>query len=77
MADRQSKANFFHYVSSRYRRAARRLMEAKLHALVTGFDFTFVIADMLQEIIGIIPVIEELLDSRTLFEVIATDGKTA
>lgn len=77
MVDKNNRANIVHYASCRCRRVARSVMAAEIHALVTAFDFAFVIADMLGEIMSRQPTIEALVDSRTLFDVIAKAGKTA
>lgn len=74
MVDHHEKANEVHYASCRFRRVSRSVMAAEIYAVVTGYDFAFVIADMLHEIIGRTPVIQALVERRTLLDVVAKDG---
>ena len=55
----------------------RSVMAAKVHALVLGFDYAYVIREAVEEPLGRRVEIEAYVDSRTLFNVIAKDSPTA
>lgn len=76
MADKDDKANIVHYGSNRCRRVARCLIDEEIHELaVAAFDFACVIADMLVETFGKSPTVGALVESWTLLDTVAKDGK--
>ena len=77
MADDNGNCNLLHYGSNKCQRIARSVMAAEIQALVLGFDFAFLIKDLVDEILGTDMRIEALIDSKTVFNVVAKDGKTA
>lgn len=50
-------------------------MVAEIKSLTLGFEFSFVVKHLIEEIIGKKIKIEVLVDSTTVFNVIAWDGK--
>lgn len=52
-------------------------MESELHALILAFDHAFVIANLLHDALARKITIEAMVDSRTVFDVVAKHGKTA
>lgn len=77
MVDAKDRANIVHYGSNKSKRVARSVLAAEMHGLTLGFDYAFVIKTMLEEIIGRTVQVEALIDSKTLFNVIAKDASTA
>lgn len=51
-ADKNLKCNIVHYGSNIFKRISRSVMEAEIQALVLGFDFSFLIKDLVQELLG-------------------------
>ena len=76
MVDGNGNCNIVHYGSNRCQRVARSVMAAELQALVLGFDYAFVIKDLVEEILGRHVKVEVMVDSKTTFNVVAKDGKT-
>lgn len=76
MVDDDNNSNIIHYGSNRCSRIARSVMAAELHALTLGFDYAFVIKDLLEDILGRKIKIEALIDSKTVFNVITKEGST-
>lgn len=76
LADDEGRCNIIHYGSNRCKRIARSVMAAEIQALVLGFDFAFVIRDMVEELTRRSVPIEAIIDSKTMFNVIARDGQT-
>ena len=76
MVDKQNRCNIVHYGSNRRQRIARSVMAAEVQALILGFDFAFLIKTMIDEIIGRNLEIDAMMDRKTVFNIIAKDGKT-
>lgn len=51
-------------------------METYIHALSVGFDFTFVIKEIITEVIGQELSGKELVDSKIVFDIITKEGNT-
>lgn len=51
-------------------------MAAEVQGLVLGFDYAFVIRQLLFEILGRKICLEAFVDSKTLFNVVGKDGAT-
>lgn len=77
MVDSDDNCNIVHYGSNRCKRVARSVMAAEIQALVLGFDYAFVVKDLIEEILGHHISLDALIDSRTVFNVIAKDAQTA
>lgn len=77
LIDSEDNANLIHFSSARCRRVTRSVMAAELHALVLAFDFGFVIREMVAEVLQRDVAIEALVDSKTVFDVVAKDAKTS
>lgn len=52
LADYTGSPDIVHYGCYQFRRVARSVMEAELQGLVLGFDFAFIIRQLLLEILG-------------------------
>lgn len=76
LADEHGNANVIHYASSRCRRVTRSVMASELHNLTCGFDNAFVIQDLMMALTGHRHPIEAFIDSKTVFEIIAKQGRT-
>ena len=76
MVDDKGRCNIIHYGSNKCRRIARSVMAAEVMALVLGYDVAFVVKDLVEEILGREIKLEVMIDSRTVFNVIAKDGQT-
>ena len=76
LVDGSNKCNILHYGSNRCKRVCRSVMAAELHALTLGFDYAIIIREMLNEILGRMLKIEAMIDSKTVFNVIAKDSQT-
>lgn len=76
MMDNDGGANIIHYGSNWCKRVTRNVMESEIHALVLGFDYAYIIKDMVRDITGMNMPIEAIVDSRTVFDVIEKDGLT-
>lgn len=66
LCDEHADANIVHYGYSRCKRVTRSLMAAVLHALVTGFDYAFVISNMVVHMLGKRVPLESYVDSNTV-----------
>lgn len=76
MKDSTGASNTIHYASARFNRVTRSVLAAEGHALVVGFDSSFIILEMLQEITGRTIDLEAFGDSKTLFDFVAKNGGT-
>lgn len=76
MVDDSEKWKILHYDSNKCRRIARSVMAAKIQALVLGFEHAFLIKDLAEEVIGKKMDLEAMIDSSTVFYVVAKDGAT-
>lgn len=76
MVDYIDDANMIHFVSRRCRGVRGSVMARELHELVLGFDHAFAIFDLLAKILGRKIEIEALVDSKTVFDVVAKNGRT-
>lgn len=76
LVDKTGSAKIFHYGSNRCRRVARSVMETEVQGLVLGFEFAFIIRQVLLEIIGRKLCFEAYTDSKTLLNIVAKDGAT-
>lgn len=52
-------------------------MAAEVQELVLGFDFAFLVKDLIEEILGHKIRLEVMIDRRTVFNVVAKDGQTS
>lgn len=77
LADKDDHENIIHYASTRCRRITRSVMASEIHALVLGFVATFSIQHLITRITGRRPTIEAYVDSKTVFDVIAKQGRTS
>lgn len=77
MADADSRDNIIHYASKKCHRVSRSVMAAKVHGLVVGFEFAFVIRDMIEGILAQDVRVEAYVQRQTLFNVVAKDGAKA
>ena len=77
MVDAAGNCNIVHYGSNRCKRVVRSVMAAEVQALVLGFDFSFVVKDLIEELLGREIKLEAMVDSKTVFDVIARDSQTA
>lgn len=76
LTDKDGNANVVHYSSARCKRVTRSVMAAELHALILAFDYGFVLREMLKEVLRRDVKLEALIDSKTVFDVVAKDGRT-
>ena len=76
MVDKFDKCNILHYGSNRCQRVCRSVLAAEMHALILGFDFEYVIQDMVKELIGRKLDVEVMTDSKTLFNVVTKEAMT-
>lgn len=76
MADDAVNCNIVHYGSSHFHRVTRSVMASEVHALLLGFDNAFPIHEILSHILARDLPIEAFVDSKTVFDLIAKDGKT-
>ena len=76
MADKNGNCNVLHYGSNKCQRVARSVMAAEIQALTLGFDYAFIVKDLVDEILGRQLRIEAMIDSKTVFNVVAKEGKT-
>lgn len=51
-------------------------MAAEMQALVPGFDFSFLIRNLAQKMLGNTVSIEAMIDLRTVFHIVAKDART-
>lgn len=73
-SDRDGHSNIVHYGSSSCKQVTRSVMAAEDHALILGFYQAFVTPDLLRELIGRPIDIAAVLNSKTLFYIVAKDG---
>lgn len=76
MADKDNHCNIVHYGSNKGQRMAMSVMAAEVQAVILGFDYAFLIKTMIKEILGRTLVIEAIIDKKTVFNIIAKEGKT-
>lgn len=76
VVDDDGNCNVLHYGSNRCRRVARSVMAAELFALVLGYDYAYVVRTLMEEMTGLNLKMEALVDSKTVFDVIAKYSQT-
>lgn len=76
IVDGNGFCNILHYASNRSKRIARSVMAAELLALVLGFDNAYIIRELVLELTGRRLVIDAVIDSITVFDVIAKRSQT-
>lgn len=76
MVDDKMNTNIVHFGSTRCQRVTRSVMAAEIHALLYGFDNAIIVQNLLHDVTGTLYSIDGLVDSKTLFNVVAKDGKT-
>lgn len=76
LVDGENNDNILHYGSNRWKRVARSVLAAEVNGLVLGFDFLFVIRQLLFKLLGRWLRVEAFTDSKTLFNSISKDGST-
>lgn len=74
--DKHNNCNILHNGSNKCQRIARSVMGAEIQALVLGFDFAFLEQYLIEEILGKSIRMEAMMDRKTVFNVVAKDGKT-
>ena len=75
--DKYKNCNILHYAYNRCKRVCRSVMAAEVHAMVLGFDYVYIIRDLIYEITGRKLDIEAITDSKSLFNVVTKDGQAA
>lgn len=75
MTDKTGTANLIHFESNRCKRVTRSVMAAEIHALVLSFDYAYIIKHMIGELLNMYIPLQAYMYSRTVFDVIAKDGK--
>lgn len=58
-------------------RILRSTLPAEMNALVLGFEYSFIVRDLLESVIGRTLKLESLVDSKTLFDIISKNGATS
>ena len=76
LVDDTGKCNILHYGSTKRKRVARSVMAAEKHALFSGFDNSYMVQDIVSEILGRKIEIDAYGDSRTVFNVVAKHSNT-
>lgn len=76
MVNEAGNFNVLHYESNRSKRIARSVMAAELFALVLGFDNAYIVRDLVDEFIGRRMFIGAIIDSKTVFDIIAKRSQT-
>lgn len=76
LVDKARRANIVHFVSQRCKRLKRSVMALELHTLILGFDFVFIIRNLLEEILDRKVPIDAYVDRKTVLDVTDKDGKT-
>ena len=76
LSDETGKANILHYGSTKCKQVARSVMAAELHALLYGFDNSYMAQSMLQDVLGQEICIDAYVDSQTVFYVVAKHSST-
>lgn len=77
MVDININENIVHYGSTRCHQVTRSVLARELHTFVTVFDTTYVVGQVLGEILGRRMEIEAYVDSHLVFNVVTMQGKTA
>lgn len=73
--EKKANCNVVHFVSNRCKSVARSVKEDGLFALVLGFDYAFVVKDLLYDMTGTVFPIEAIVDSKTVFDIIAKQAQ--
>lgn len=76
MVDDGGDCNILHYGSNKCKRVVRSVMAAEVIALVLGFDYSYIVLNLVEEIMGRKVSLEAMIDSRTVFNIVANDAKT-
>lgn len=76
MMDNTGRANIIHYASNRCKRVTGSVLASEIQALVAGFALAYVILHLMQELLNRDISLEAYMDNRTVFDVIAKDGRT-
>lgn len=76
MVDQFEWANIVDYGSFKSKRVARSVLEAEMHGLTLGLDYAYVINTLLAEILNRTVTREDLVDNKTLFNVVSKHAST-
>ena len=76
LSDKYCNANILHYGSQKCRRITRSPMAAELLGLSTGFDESFCVKHLIEEMLGITIPLDVYIDSRTTFNCVAKNSGT-
>lgn len=60
----------------RYHRVARSVMAAEIEAPVLRFDFAFILKDLAEDLMGRERILEAMVDSKTVCNVLSMDDHT-
>lgn len=76
MVDKHIRCNILHYGSKRCQRITRSVMAANVQGLILGFDFSFLIKSMVDEILGTNIRILAMIERKTMFNFVAKDRRS-
>lgn len=76
MVDKHDACNIVDFGSNRCKHVARSVMAAELFSFVLGFDYAFVVQDLLMDMTGRHFPLEALVDSKTVFDIVAKQSQT-
>lgn len=71
MVDDTNNCKILHYGRKKCKRIACYFKEADIQVLVLGFDFPFLVNDLVEEIIGKKIRLEAIIGSKTIFNLVA------
>lgn len=71
MMGKEGNCNIVHYGSNKCKRIARYVLTIEVHALVLGLHHSYVVKDLVEEMIGRPLKLEALVDGKKIFDVIS------
>lgn len=76
MTDNPGHFNIIHCGSNRCNQIARSVMAAEVQTLILGFDYSYLVRDFSEKLIGRPLSLEAMINKKTVSNVVAKDGQT-
>lgn len=76
LVDQSKACKIIYYGSNKCKRVARSVVAAVVQALVLGLDYSYLVRNLAEELIGRSLPVEAMIYSRTVPNVVATDATT-
>lgn len=76
MVDANGRCNEINFGSNRCKRVTCSVLASEFHYIIVGFDFAYILRNLMSDMLGREVEVETLVDSKTVFEIISKDGNS-